>query len=419
VCGESAHRVKRNGIPGDGLVLHAPAIGPRNRQLDLLVARRDAHLVREPAYRRGGYARDVGGPLRRVLLHAIDEKLESRLHRLAVGHPELACERGIAAVAVVHDGRVALAIPPHFVVVEIGIAVQGSFTAADRKTVRVARWIDVDQVTRVGIAREEGTIVKAGIDDFVREREDERAVGAGTDRNPFVGDRRIAGAHRVDRDEATALALELRDRDLERIRVMVFSRADHHEELRAIEVGAAEFPERAADRVDHAGSHVHRAEAAVRRVVRRAELPGEHAREGLHLVAPGEERELLRIGRANFRQALDDRGVRLLPRDRLELRSAAIGACLAAQRPRQARRGVLLHDSRRAFGADHPLVDGVRRVAVDVANLAAAQMHAYAAAACAHVTRGRLDFLRRGQDVCGDFCHRTALRNDLFYAAAA
>ena len=45
----------------------------------------------------------------------------------------------------------------------------------------------------------------------------QRAVGARADRDPLVGDRRVAGAHRVDRDEAAAAALELRDRDLERI----------------------------------------------------------------------------------------------------------------------------------------------------------------------------------------------------------
>ena len=81
--------------------------------------------------------------------------------------------------------------------------------------------------------------------------------------------------------------------------MMVLGGADHHEELRALEVGPAELPERAADRVDHAGGHVDRAEAAVRRVVGRAELAREQPGQRLHLVAAGEERELLRIGRAD------------------------------------------------------------------------------------------------------------------------
>ena len=136
------------------------------------------------------------------------------------------------------------------------------------------------------------------------EREQQRAVGAGPDRHPLVGDRRVAGAHRVDRDEAPAVALELRDRDLERIGVMVLGGAEHDEELGALEVRAAELPERAADGVDHARGHVHRAEAAVRGVVRRAELAREQARERLHLVAPGEQRELLRVGLAVFRQVV-------------------------------------------------------------------------------------------------------------------
>ena len=67
---------------------------------------------------------------------------------------------------------------------------------------------------------------------------------------------------------------------------------------------------------------------------------------------------------------------------------------LALQRLRQARRRVLFHDARRALGADHAFVDGVLGIAVDVADFAATQVHADAAAACAHVTGGGLDFGR-------------------------
>jgi hypothetical protein len=86
--------------------------------------------------------------------------------------------------------------------------------------------------------------------------------------------------------------------------VVVLGGADHHEELGAVQVGPAELPEAAADGVDHAGGHVHRAEAAVRRVVGRAELAREQAGQRLHLVAPGEQRELLRVGGAQVAQAL-------------------------------------------------------------------------------------------------------------------
>ena len=134
---------------------------------------------------------------------------------------------------------------------------------------------------------------------LVQQRHQQRAVGAGADRDPFVGDRGVAGAHRVDRDEAAAGTLEAGDRGLERVAVVVLGGAQHHEQLRALEVGAAELPERAADGVDHARGHVHRAEAAVRGVVGRAELAREQAGERLHLVAAGEERELLRVGGAD------------------------------------------------------------------------------------------------------------------------
>ena len=232
-------------------------------------------------------------------------------------------------------------------------------------------------------------------DQLVQQRHEERAVGARLDRDPLVGDRRVAGAHRVDRDEAAARALELRDRDLQRVRVMVLGGADHHEQLGALEVRPAEFPEAAADRVDHAGGHVHRAEAAVRRVVRRAELAREQAGQRLHLVAAGEERELLRVGGADPRQPLVEDREGTLPRDRLELAGAALAARLAQQRLRQPRRRHLLHDPRGALGADHARLIGWFGIAVDVAQLAVAQMHADAAAAGAHVAGGRLDLVHR------------------------
>jgi hypothetical protein len=158
--------------------------------------------------------------------------------------------------------------------------------------------------------------------------------------------------------------------------MVVLRRADHDEQLGAVEVRPAEFPERAADGVDHAGGHVHRTEAAVRRVIRRAELAREHAGQRLHLVAAGEQGELLRVGGADLPQAFGQRGEGLLPLDFLELAGAALGPGLALERLQQARRRILLHDARRALGADHALVQRVVGIAVDVAHHAVTQMHA-------------------------------------------
>ncbi len=179
------------------------------------------------------------------------------------------------------------------------------------------------------------------------------------------------------------------------IAVVVLGGADHHEQLGAVQVGSAELPEAAADGVDHAGGHIHRAEAAVRGIVGRAELAREQARQCLHLVAPGEERELLRIGGADVAQALGQQLHRPVPRDGLELAGAALAAGLAQQWLGQPRRRHLLHDARGALGADHALVQRVLRVAVDVAHRAVAQVHADAAAARAHVAGGALDLVDR------------------------
>ena len=231
----------------------------------------------------------------------------------------------IAAVALVADQLVVrMAAVARRALRRVGIVREHPFAVAAR--------LQQHQLRRVGEALQEGVVDAVAGDQLVQQRHEERAVGAGLDRDPFVGDRRVAGAHRVDRDEAAAPALELRDRDLQRIRVVVLGGADHHEQLGAVEVRPAELPEAAADRVDHAGGHVHRAEAAVGRVVRRAEIAREQAGQGLHLVAAGEERELLRVGGADSPQAVLEDLEGTLPRDRLELAGAALAARLAQQR---------------------------------------------------------------------------------------
>jgi len=85
----------------------------------------------------------------------------------------------------------------------------------------------------------------------------------------------------------------------------------------------------------------------------------------------------------------------LMPFIYTQLASAAVGAGLAQQGPGEPRRRVLLHDSRRALGADDTLVQWVVGVALDVAHLAVAQMDADAAPARAHVARRVARFGRR------------------------
>ena len=154
------------------------------------------------------------------------------------------------------------------------------------------------QPGRVGVAHQEIEVDAVGLQQLMHDRQHEQAIGAGRDADPFVGDRGIAGAHRIDRDELGAVVggavLQLAQADLDRVAAVVLGDAEHQEIARALPVRLAEFPERAADGVEPGGRHVDRAEAAMRRVVRRAELRRPPAGQRLALVAAGEEGELLR-----------------------------------------------------------------------------------------------------------------------------
>ncbi len=100
VRGQPAHRVERNRIAGDGVVLLAPGVGPGNRQLDLLVARGDAHLMRQAADGRGRDAGDAFGPIGRVLAHAFGQQFERGLDLQTVVEREAAQQQRIGAFGV-------------------------------------------------------------------------------------------------------------------------------------------------------------------------------------------------------------------------------------------------------------------------------------------------------------------------------
>ena len=338
----------------------------------------------------------------RVALDPLLQQLERRLHRGAVFQRVAAHQARVGALGVGQHLVPLVAVPPELVL-RVGTALGdlGGLVAIEHAVVVALRVVD-DQLGRVGVLDQELAVEQAQLQDLVDQGQEQGAVGAGLDRHPFIGDGGVAAAHGVDRDEAPAAALELGDLDLERIGVVVLGGADHDEQLGALQVRPAELPERAADAVDHAGGHVHRAETAMGGVVGRAELLGEHAGQGLHLIAAGEQRELLRVLGAQLLEPLGEHRHGLVPGDLLELGLAALGVGLAPQRLGEARRRHLLHDAGAALGADHALVQRVVRVALDVADLTVAQVHANAAAAGAHVTGGFFDFGATGVAVAVD-----------------
>jgi hypothetical protein len=226
---------------------------------------------------------------------------------------------------------------------------------------------------------------------FADQRADEKAIGAGPDSDPLIGDRGIAGAHRIDRDDLRAAALELAEAELDRIGVVILGDAEHQQVFRLVPIRLAEFPKRSAQRVHAGGSHVDRAEAAVRGIVDRAELLRPPAGQRLRLVAAGEEGELVRIGLADGAEPLRRERQRLVPFDFAELAGPAFAD--SQQRLGQARGRIVLHDPGRALRAQHALVDRVRGVSLDVAHAAVFQVHFDATPARAHIARGRLDLV--------------------------
>src|SRR5690606_32278612 len=176
-----------------------------------------------------------------------------------------------------------------------------------------------------------------------------------------------------------AVLLHLAEAQLDRVAVVILGHAPQHQVATALPVRFAELPEAAADAVQPAGRHVHRAQAAMRGVAQRAELLRPPAGQRLAPVAAAEECQLVATALADGLEPFGRDSHRLVPLDLDKLATAALAHTL--ERLLQPRRRVVLHDPGRALGAEHALVHRMIGIALDVAQAAVLDVDADAAAA--------------------------------------
>ena len=383
---DAAHGVKADRAARHCVVSLAAKIGPRPVQCERLFegdARQfggnGADLLRGDAAAVGDGLGGVFGaeiPLRQQMHHRAVRDARRTVGGVQIGADALGVKRGqLAGIAVDH----------------LRLAVRIAQEKAEFRRFGIA----VHQNRCVGVARQIRDVDAARLHQFMHEGEDKETVGAGRDPDPVIGHGVIAGADGIDPDHARAARLDAADAHLDRVAVMIFGHAEQHEKLGMIPIGGAEFPECPAHRIDARRRHVDRAKAAMRRVVRRAEVLRPIAGKALRLIASGEERQLLgRLGPQRG-QPIGRQRQRLVPADFLELaRSARSGP---AQRGAQAGGGIVLHDPGAALGTQDALVDRVIAVALDIGDLALLHMHVNAAAARAHVAGRLADLVRHGR----------------------
>ena len=113
--GQTAHSVEGDRISGHAVVLLAPTVGPRDRQLNLLVACGDAHLMCQATNRLGRDAGNARCPFGGVFVHPLLQKLKCRLDQSTVRQRKLTQQERVAALGVRHHSPVARPIPPKFV----------------------------------------------------------------------------------------------------------------------------------------------------------------------------------------------------------------------------------------------------------------------------------------------------------------
>ena len=204
--------MERHRIAGHGLMFDTPCVGPRNRHFDFVVACGYAHFDREPTYRLSRDAGDFGRPFRRAMFDLFFEQLQRRLHRGAVGQGIAAAQDRVGAGRMRLDGAVAMAVPPHLVLRIQRIDDRAVFVMHEQAE-PVALGVDIDQLAGIRIAGDERAIVQPLRHQHMDDRHEQRTVGAGAYRDPFVGNRGITGAYRVDRNKSAACAFEFGYRD--------------------------------------------------------------------------------------------------------------------------------------------------------------------------------------------------------------
>ena len=200
VGGDAAHGVDGDRASGHGLVLPPGPVGPRHRQGHLAL---EGGLGQFRCDAPDGAGRNAGDGFRRFRRIG---RIEIALgHELKRGHrPAPVVQRHLA-----HQLR---RNPRQQGVRHLaGIAVPAqrlAFRPAREQTVFSAVGIADHQPRQVGVADDEIEVDAVGAQQLMHDGENEQAVAAGPDGDPFVGDGGIAGAHRVDRGELDAAAFQ-------------------------------------------------------------------------------------------------------------------------------------------------------------------------------------------------------------------
>ena len=254
------------------------------------------------------------------------------------------------------------------------------------------------QQRRIGVAREILQIDLARLQQAMDQRQDQQPIRPRCDAQPVIGHSIIPGANRVNANHPRAARLQLAQPDFDRVAVMIFRHPKQHEQLGALPIGRAKLPERTADGVNPARRHVHRTKPTMRRIIRRAKRLRPPTGKALRLIAPGEKRQLFGGCFAQWLHPGHRQSQSLIPGNLLKRAGPTRPHPL--QRRAQPRRRRHLHDTARALGTEHALVDRMVAIALDIADPALFQMHIDAAAAGAHIAGGLADFVRnRGRGV--------------------
>ena len=128
----------------------------------------------------------------------------------------------------------------------------------------------VHQCRRIGQLREIIQIHFASFEQQMHHGEDKQSICAGCNADPFVGNRIVTCADRIDANHLRTTFLQPPQTHFDRVAVVIFGHAEEHEQFCALPIRLSELPKSTAHGVNAPSGHIHRAKAAMGCIVWRA-----------------------------------------------------------------------------------------------------------------------------------------------------
>ena len=208
MCCQPTHSMERNRIPYHTFMLITPGVCPGNRQFNLLITRSNSHFMGQLFNRFCWHTGNRRGPFRGIILDPVNKQLESWFNWHTIFQFKITQQVGISTLRMCFYGTIHMTVPPEFILrIDTGI-INFFWSLTDKQTILVTVFFHINQFCRIGVLDQEVTVIQTLLDNFINDGQNQGTIRTGSDRHPFIGNGRIAGAYRINGDKTPTVTLK-------------------------------------------------------------------------------------------------------------------------------------------------------------------------------------------------------------------